>query len=43
MSKLQKALFLSDKRVQRLKKGNLCMYFNKFNNAPSFLCYGYDF
>lgn len=19
------------------------MYFNKFNNAPPFLCYGYDF
>ena len=22
---------------------DLCMYFDKFNNAPSFLCYGYDF
>ena len=31
----------------RLKKysfsSDLCMYFDKFNNAPSFLCYGYDF
>ncbi len=43
MSRLQKALFLSDKGYADLKKSNLRLHIDELGYASSVLCNCYDF
>ena len=42
MSRLQKALFLSDKGYADLKKSNLCLHIDELGYASAVLCNCYD-